>query len=69
MDSAQGRDLAPIFGEASQIERHSVIKPPLERVVSILRAAKKSRSESFIIKSTYNWKGLVTALKTCLCPL
>ena len=42
---------------------------PLERVVSIVRAVKKSISESFIIKSTYNWKGLATALKMCLCPL
>ena len=30
MDSAQGCDLAPIFGDLSQIEKLSEIKPPLE---------------------------------------
>ena len=29
MDSAQGCDLAPIFGDLSQIEKLSEIKPPL----------------------------------------
>ena len=29
MDSAQGRDLVPIFGDLSQSEKLSEIKPPL----------------------------------------
>ena len=34
MDSAQGRDLAPIFGELSQTEKLSKIKLPL-KVISV----------------------------------
>ena len=28
LDSAQGRDLPPFFGDFSQSEKHSEIKPP-----------------------------------------
>ena len=33
VDSAQERDLAPVFGDLSQSEKNSKIKPPLKKLM------------------------------------
>ena len=49
--SAQGRGLAPIFGDVSQSERLSEIKPPLALKASYRRPFHKTLSERLDTKS------------------
>ena len=53
MNTAQGRDLAPIFGDLSQGEKLSEIKQPLGGVKKVIKAGLHQRVNTCTLKSPH----------------